>query len=126
MRWFSLFWVLFMLVGCANNEPTTGIFRGYYQAGEFEVSAFLPCDQFGSPGNGNGYWLTPRHDSFYERYAHLFGSPAGAFPMVYVRFEGTLSPYKKNGYGHMSMYDHEITVEKLLEMELANNQCQTK
>ena len=126
MRWFSLFCVLFMLVGCANNEPTTGTFRGYYTAGGgFEYQSFVPCDPSGT--SINGYWVKDNDPAFSEGFSRVVPQRNnGKSHTVYVRFEGTLSPYKKNGYGHMNIYDHEIIVDKLLEMELANNQCQTK
>jgi hypothetical protein len=117
-------------------------FTGYYRAG-FETSSFVACDSFGAPGTpngydsygipgyGRGYWLKDTADSgFWSRFAELtpqfmqrsrVGSME-ASPSVFVRFIGHASPrrslFEWHGYGHLGLYDREITVTRLIEMRV--------
>jgi hypothetical protein len=111
------------------------IFVGHYRM-SFEVSSFVPCTLPGLPGYGLGYWLEADPNSgFYEHYQTMISAsrptPTVGYDIVgviiFVRFVGQLSPPSTangSGYGHLGMYQHQITVKRLLEMSPhTNNQC---
>jgi len=99
--------------------PTSGEFAGYYTNG-FEVSAFVPCEESGATGSGEGWWLGADPGiNFYEQYSAIAASvnpPAGGYVTVFVRFRGTASP--PGNYGHLGAYSREVTVHEVLEMTL--------
>ena len=111
-----------------STGTNDGTFKGYY-TNAFETSAFVPCGSVESNDLSTGYWLSSTPASnFYERHRALIaslatpGTPAPPFSMVFVRFEGTLSP--QGHYGHLSAFDHEVTVTKVIDMALPNEtQC---
>jgi len=65
------------------------------------------------------YWLTSTPDSGFNEQLKTFNSlrePTGRLK-TYVKFVGTISPTKQNGYGHLNMYSNQITVTEILDMK---------
>ena len=65
------------------------------------------------------YWLTSTPDSGFNEQLKTFNSlrePTGRLK-TYVKFVGTISPTKQNGYGHLNMYSNRITVREILDMK---------
>jgi hypothetical protein len=116
-----LFFISLMVlpVACTtSDQPASGVYEGYYLAAE-EISSFVPCGMDATPAYGVGYWLeSAPGSSIFDAYDGLteFGT------VVYIRFEGTLSPPSQNGYGHINSYDRQVTVTRLLKMSL-DGQC---
>jgi len=100
----------------------SGEFEGYYASG-FEVSSFVPCGMSEDASYGTGYWLTGTAE-FNDQYRALVQSsghdPISGYQPVFVRFSGELSP--PGSYGHLGVYEREVTVIELLEMSL-DGQC---
>lgn len=118
-----LLFLILAALACQALPATTSEFEGTYSSG-FEVSSFVPCDYSDEAGYGVGYWLTGTTE-FYDQYYALVESsgfdPSTGYLSVYVRFKGELSP--SGDYGHLGMYEREITVTELLEMTLVDGQC---
>ena len=126
--------IAFMLANLltACSSPKVSTFEGLFVEA-FELSVFYPCGMStparfdeGVSDNDSGYWLTSISGSgFNEQLENFFSlrEPTGELHM-YVKFLGTLSPTKQNGYGHLGMYSKQISVIDLLDMQpWVDHQC---
>jgi len=112
-----------LLVSCTS--PQDSVFEGLFST-SFEVSVFYPCGMSthkeyveGVGYKDLGYWLTSTPDSGFNEQLKTFHSlrePTGQLRM-YVKFVGTISPTKQNGYGHLNMYSNQITVTEVFDMK---------
>ena len=113
------------------------VFAGHY-VGSFETSAFYPCEQVTNPkenlGYVGGYWLQIERSVAKEiaQQVRPFAVNVQGYDVieVHVRFVGYLAepvnsiipppwPYHE-GYGHRGMYPNQVTLVKLLSVNLDN------
>jgi hypothetical protein len=122
MRWVALVPGLFLflwLSACAPSSPPIpheSPFRGIITLG-FETSVFTPCDS-DEPSS----WLAlSKKSNFSARYKNLMKrQPADQQDLpVYAHFVGVQVSGDPNGYGHLGQFTSEITLTKVLSLQLA-------
>ena len=96
-----------------NPQARDGELQGYYLRA-YELSSFVPCGSWGTPGNGVGYWLDWGNSESYRQYEQKFYSKGTE--TVYLRFAGHVSAM--GSYGHLGQYSRQVTVNKVIEMSL--------
>lgn len=104
--------LLLLMAACAANglPPPRDEFRGTYSFG-FEVSSFEPCS------SGEQWWVLSDED-LHVAYERTVGEGAKyAYVPVFVRLRGRIGP--EGRYGHLGVYQRELTVTEVLEIREA-------
>jgi len=105
--------VAILILGCGTSGAVhSGRFVGVYKQG-FEVDSFRPCDrdeQWWVLGGGTG------HEQLMSQYAKTTNLlvTKQQYVDVYAVIEGAYGPPGR--YGHLSAYQREFAVFKVLEM----------